>query len=189
LLYAGTTSLLNCKYSNYIFSVKKLQQRSKSAGNQQVLYNTLVGTSETLRNGIITNIENVKSISNHVPKHQKPINDNQLGHYLAGLIDGDGHFSNIPQLVIVFSHPDAFLAYSLKELLGFGNVRKLKDKNAYIYVVSNKAGIMRVIDLINNKLRTKHKFDQVINNVINNDAYKDLNSSFVMNSSDDFNNH
>lgn len=156
-----------------------------------MLYNILVGTSETLRNGIEINSENIKLISNHVPKHQKPLNDNQLGHYLAGLIDGDGHFSNIPQLVIVFSLSDAFLAYHLKKALGFGNVRKVKNKNAYIYVVSNKEGILRVVKLINGKLRTKHRFNQVINNVINNGKYKHLalNNEFTINIDNDFNNH
>ncbi|ODQ76910.1 hypothetical protein BABINDRAFT_169586 [Babjeviella inositovora NRRL Y-12698] len=33
---------------------------------------------------------NAPKVSNHVPKHTKPINDNDLGYYLAGLIDGDG---------------------------------------------------------------------------------------------------
>ena len=199
LLYAGTTSLWNHKYSNLYNSVKILGFRSKSASNQQMLYNILVGTSETLRNEIIINStlfsqnldirENIKLISNHVPKHQKPISDNDLGHYLAGLIDGDGHFSSIPQLVIVFSQPDAILAYHLKEALGFGNVRKVKDKNAYIYVVSNKDGILRIVNLINGKLRTKHKFNQVLNNVINNNKYKDLTNKFIFNTSNDFYNY
>ena len=86
------------------------------------------GTSETLRNGVVVNSEHVKHISKHVPKHLKPVNNEQLGHYLAGLIDGDGHFSKAQQLVIVFSFPDAFLAYYLKEKLGNCNVRKVKDK-------------------------------------------------------------
>ena len=34
-----------------------------------------------------------------VPKHLKPVTFDQFGHYLAGLIDGDGHFSRKQQLV------------------------------------------------------------------------------------------
>lgn len=189
LLYAGTTSLQSFKYSNLTNLVKKLKQRSKSAGNQQIKQNILVGTSETLRNGIVTNSENLKFISNHVPKHLKPINDDQLGYYLAGLIDADGYFSNIPQLVLVFSYPDAFLAYYLKKKLGFGNVRKVKDKNAFILVVSNKEGILKIINLINGKLRTEHRFNQVINNIIMNDKYKNLNINFTMDLTNNFSNH
>lgn len=46
----------------------------------------------------------------HVPTHLKPVNVNQFGHYLVGIIDGDGHFSK-QQLVIVFNWLDASLAY------------------------------------------------------------------------------
>jgi hypothetical protein len=91
------------------------------------------------------------------------------------------------QLIIVFNSQDAFLAYYLKEKLGFGNVRKVKDKNAYILVVSNREGILRILNLINGKLRTEHIFNQVINNILTNNKYKDIN--FTINSSNDYNNH
>ena len=200
LLYAGTTLLSRFKYSinGLILNrlndiVKKLNQRSKSAGNI-LLFNKSIsnGTSETLRNEIVVNSEHVKSISKHVPKHLKPLNDEQLGHYLAGLIDGDGHFSNIPQLVIAFSLPDAFLAYYLKEKLVNANVRKVKNKNAYLLIVSSKKGILKVLNLINGKLRLEDRFNQVINNIINNDKYKDIKHeafNFTLNSSNNFNNH
>ncbi len=189
MLYAGTASLLSFKYYNslQIFrnSVKMLKQRSKSAGN--IYYSN--GTSETTRNEIVTNSEHIKLISNHVPKHLKSINDDQLGHYLAGLIDGDGYFSKIPQLVIVFSYSDAYLAYFLKEKLGFGSVKKVKNKNAFLFVISNKDGIIRILNLINGKLRTEHRFNQVVNNVLANDKYKLLNIKFTINLSNDFANH
>lgn len=190
LLYAGTTSLQSFKYSIEHDIVKKLKQRSKSAGNISLLNTNIInGTSETLRNGVLVNSEHVKPISIHVPKHLKPINNEQLGHYLAGLIDGDGHFSKAQQLVIVFSFPDAFLAYYLKERLSNCNVRKIKDKNAYILIVSKKEGILSVLNLINGKLRSENRFNQVINNILNNDKYKDLGINFVMNLTNDFNNH
>ena len=147
------------------------------------------GTSETLRNGVVVNSEHVKHISKHVPKHLKPVNNEQLGHYLAGLIDGDGHFSKAQQLVIVFSFPDAFLAYYLKEKLGNCNVRKVKDKNAYILIFSKKEGMLNVLNLINGKLRSDNRFNQVINNILNHDRYKDLTFNFSMNLTDNFNNH
>jgi len=164
--------------------VKKLEQRRKSAGN--IIHN---GTSETLRNGIVVNSENVKRVSDHVPKHLKPLNNEQLGYYLAGLIDGDGHFSKAQQLVIVFSSPDAFLAYYLKEKLGYGNVKKVKDKNAYLYIVSDKKGMLHVINLINGKLRTEHRFNQVVNNVLSHIKYTDQNIHFTIDSSKSFDNH
>ncbi len=184
LLYAGTTSFYCFIYSiNNNDIVKNLKQRCQSAGN------IVNGTSETLRNEIEVSLESIKCVSNHVPKHSKPTNHEQLGHYLAGLIDGDGHFSEIAQLVIVFSASDAFLAYYLKKSLGFGNVRKVKNKNAYLLIIANKEGILKVINLINGKLRTKSKFNQVFNDVLKNKNYSDYDINFTLNSSNDFNNH
>jgi hypothetical protein len=181
LLYAGT-ALLNC-FNYFILNdiVKKLEQRSQSAGN------IVNGTSETLRDEIVINSENVKRISDHVPKHSKPLNDQQLGYYLAGLIDGKGHFNNIPQLVIIFNSLDVFLAYYLKKAIGFGNVRKVKDKNVYLLIITNKEGLLRVINLINGKLRTTNKYDQLINNVLIDKSYSNI--KFTLNTTNDLNNH
>lgn len=171
--------------------MKKLKQKSISAGN---ILNIADGTSETLRNGIVVNSEHVKIISDHVTKHLKPLNNEQLGHYLAGLIDGDGHFSKVQQLVLIFSFPDAALAYYIKGKLAYGTVRKVKNKNAYLIIVSKKEGMLKILNLINGKLRTKHRFSQVIDNILNHTGaapsnYKDLKIKFTMNSSNDFNNH
>ncbi len=119
----------------------------------------------------------------------KPLNNEQLGYYLAGLIDGDGHFSKAQQLIIVFSSPDAFLAYYLKKRLGYGNVRKVKDKNVYLLIVSNKQGMLNVINLINGKLRTEHRFNQLINNVLSHAKFTDQNLNFTIDSSKNFYNH
>ena len=186
LLYAETPSLDSSRYSLLNDIVKKLEQWRKSAGNILYIKN---GTSETLRDGVVVNLENVKRVSDRVPKHLKPLNNEQLGHYLAGLIDGDGHFSKAQQLVITFSSPDAFLAYYLKERLGYGNVRKVKDKNAYLLIVSNKKGMLNVINLINGKLKTEHRFNQVVNNVLSHTKYADKNINFTIDSSKNLDNH
>lgn len=186
LLYAGKASISSFKYSLFIDIVKKLKQWRQSAGNAFILKS---GTSETIRN----NTENIKNISIHVPRHLKPLNDTQFGHYLAGLIDGHGHFSSSSaeptkqQLVIVFSSPDVQLAYYIKEMIGFGQVNKVKDKNAYLYIISNKDGIIKAVNLINGKLRTLNKFNQVINNIL--DHPKEENIEFKINDSNDFNNY
>jgi superfamily I DNA/RNA helicase len=105
------------------------------------------------------------------------------------LIDGDGHFSSQQQLVIVFSSPDVQLAYYIKSKIGFGNVKKVKDKNAYLYIISNKDGILKIINLINGKLRTINKFNQVINNVLAHTKYIKENIEFKINGTNDFKNH
>ena len=198
LLYAGTTSIFSFKYSLIISIVKKLKQWSKSAGNINVILFKFKleqymnnGTSETLRGETIINTEQIKLVSVHVPKHLKPLNDEEFGHYLAGLIDGDGHFSNNLQLVIVFNKLDVSLAYYIKGELGYGNVKKVKDKNAFILVIFSINGIYKTLNLINGKLRTINKLSQVNNNIINHKRFLNLKSDikFELNLNNSLNNH
>ena len=192
MLYAGTTSLYSFKYSLFIDTVKKLKQRSLSAGNRLLsIYSDKSRTSETLRNEIVDNFENTKPISSHNHKHLKPINDDQFGHYLAGLIDGDGHFSSKQQLIIAFHLLDAPLAYYIKERLGFGSVKKVKDKNAFLLVISAKKGIEKVIHLINGKLITEIKYNQIYKNILNHSSYADFKKeiNFKLNLNKDLKNH
>lgn len=115
--------------------------------------------------------KNINSVSVHVSKHLKPLNDNQFGYYLAGLIDGKGHFNNKQQLVIVFHSLDISLAYYIKKKIGFGRVKKVINKNDYILILDSKEGIEKVINLINGKIRTKNKFSQINQNILNNNKY------------------
>ena len=182
LLYAGKASISSFKYFLFIDIVKILNPWSKSAGHAFILKS---GTSETISN----NTESIKNISIHVPRHLKPLNDIQFGHYLAGLIDGKGHFSSKQQLEIVFSYSDIQLAYYIKKMIGFGQVKKVKGKNAYLYIISKKEGIIKTINLINGKLRTLNKFNQVTNNILAYPKYLEENIEFKINDSNDFNNY
>jgi LAGLIDADG endonuclease len=172
LLFSGTTSKFSFKYSFLNDIVKKLKQWSVSVGNN--LINIKIGTSEILRNETVINIENVKPISIHVPTHLRPANDAQFGHYLAGLIDGDGHFCSNQQLVIVFFYLDISLAYYIKKRLGFGSVKKIKGKNAFLLVISAREGLEKVINLINGKIRTENKLNQITNNILNHAKYAEF---------------
>ena len=187
LLYAGTTSIHSFKYSLLNDIVKNLKPWSKSAGNHQIL--NFTGTSETLRNEITT--ETVKPISVHNSKHLRPANDGQLGHYLAGLIDGDGHFSSAQQLVIVFNTLDIQSAYYIREQIGHGQVRKIKPKNAVVMIIASIKGIERVISLINRKFRTTSKFDQITNNILSSAKFIEFSKTITLslNTSNDLENH
>jgi len=187
LLFAGTTSLpidqaiwlgklwVSFKYSNltYMVTVIKLKQRSKSAGNSTVFCDGR--SSETLRDKSVLPIIG-KKISVHVPTHSKPLSDTDFGHYLAGLIDGDGHFSKTPQLVIVFNELDASLAYYLKARIGYGNIYKVKNKKACILVISKHAGIYKVLELINGKIRSNNKLSQINDNILLNNKFNSFSS-------------
>src|SRR5271154_4454404 len=133
----------------------------------------------------------MKFISVHVPNHLKPLNENQFGYYLAGLIDGDGHFSTKQQLVIAFHYLDISLAYYIKEKLGYGSVTKIKDKNAFILVLAAKKGLEKVITLINGKLRTEVKMEQINKNILNHSSFLEFskNTKFQLDTSIDLENH
>ncbi len=46
-----------------------------------------------------------------------------------------------------------------------------------------------MLNLINGKLRSENRFNQVINNILNHDRYKGINTKFTMELKDDFYNH
>jgi hypothetical protein len=186
LLYAGTTFIIGFKYFILNDIVKKLKLESLSAGNQHL---AMMGTPETLRDEITA--EKIKHVSIHNPKHLKPANSTEFGHYLAGLIDGDGHFSSAQQLIIVFNVLDIQLAYYIKEQIGYGNVRKVKNKNAVLFILAKKKGIEVVVNLIHNKLRTTSKFYQITNNILQNYKFIDLKKTIniSLNTSNDLKNH
>jgi hypothetical protein len=159
---------------------------SQSAGN-----NGNIGTSETIRNKTLLSSEIIKPVSVHVPTHLKPLNDIEFSNYLAGLIDGDGHFSSKQQLVIVFNILDIQLAYFIKKQLGYGNVSKVKNNNAVLLIVSKTEGIEKVITLINGKTRSISKIEQINVNILSHPRFLEFskNIKITLNSDNDLNNH
>lgn len=109
--------------------------------------------SETLNNNFSTLFKTFKGI--------RPSTKTDLGYYLAGLIEGDGHISSQNQIVITFHETDVSLAYFLKEIIGYGNINKIKNKKAFNFIVSNKEGLIKIINLINGKIKTDNKFNQL----------------------------
>lgn len=109
--------------------------------------------------------KNLKRISEHVPYKKSifDLTDEEFGFYLAGLIDSDGYISIQNQIIITFCLNDQSFAYSLKKRIGFGNVHKIKNKNAYNLIISNTDGILKIINLINGKLRLEIKVLQLEN--------------------------
>lgn len=184
--FAGIALPKRFKYSSTLSAtVTKLKRQSQSAGNLSTLAG---GSSETTRAGIV---ENVKAISDHVPVHRKPQSDEEFGHYLAGLIDGGGHISTQQQVVISFHHNDAPLAYYVKSRLSFGSVYKVKNKHALVLVVAARAGVEKVMRLVNGKFRTHHRYEQAINRIINHKKFVEFQKEgpFTQNCSADLENY
>lgn len=96
----------------------------------------------------------------HKPKTRKPDNTVDFGFFLAGLIDSDGHFSKIPQLVVSFHEKEFHTPYYLKKKLGYGIVSKVKNKKAINFIMAHSLGLEKVCALVHNKLRHKDKIIQ-----------------------------
>ena len=101
--------------------------------------------------------KNKNVISEHAPKAKKPLTNLELGFFLAGIIDGNGHFSKKGYLAIVFHEKDISVAYYLKKALKQGYIRKVKNKRAYSFVCQ---AFETVNALILDKLKRPRKIKQ-----------------------------
>jgi hypothetical protein len=117
---------------------------------------TINGSSETLRGDLNKKLAHIK--------HHKPTSDLELGQYLAGLFEGDGYISNIPQIVIAFHQKDKPSAETLKITFGHGHVNNVSGKRACTWIISNKAGIDKFLSLVNGHIRTDYKLNQITTN-------------------------
>lgn len=104
-------------------------------------------------------MKNRALISQHAPKALKPQSKSEFGFFLAGLIDSDGHISKT-SISICFNYKDISVAYYVKKSIGFGSVKKIKNKFALTYVCTNRQGQLVIADLIRDKLRHLNKIEQ-----------------------------
>ena len=136
------------------FKQKSLPEQS--AGNFSFSRNVTTNTKNTYNS-----YTKLISISEHVGKHKSNLTDDEFGHFLAGLIEGDGWFGD-KQLFIIFAESDTSLAYYIKKRVGYGNVYEIKDKKAVRYICKKAAGLLYILSLINGKLVSKPKYYQLI---------------------------
>jgi hypothetical protein len=155
LLYAGNFSISNPLLLTRLGKIY-LKKSEQSAGNFSISTKATVSTKNTYNSYSI-----LPKISEHVPKHKSNLNSLDFGYFLAGLIEGDGWFG-FNQLHIIFSDRDISLAYLIKKRIGYGNIYKIKDKKAVRYICKNKNGLLAILSLINGKLLSNLKYDQLI---------------------------
>ena len=136
--------------------LKKFNLPGQSAGNFSISTKATASTKNTYNS-----FNSLPKISEHVPKHNSNLTDQEFGYFLAGLIEGDGWFG-LNQLHIIFSERDISLAYLIKKRIGYGNVYKIKDKNAVRYICKNKTGLSIILSLINGKFVSRFKYEQLI---------------------------
>lgn len=105
--------------------------------------------------------ENLPKISDHVQNLPRNLSDEDLGYFMAGLIEASGWFGD-RELHIIFSQRDISLAYSLKKRIGYGNVYKIKDKKVVKYICKHPLGLSYILSIINGKFVSNSKYDQLI---------------------------
>jgi LAGLIDADG DNA endonuclease family protein/cytochrome c oxidase subunit III len=125
-------------------------------------------------------------------KYNTNIKEDQLGYYLAGLLEGDGHLS-LPFLgktilnrvlnprIVFTSHVNDIVlyAYIQSKLGGIGRFQ-LIGNNKIRYIIGDIKGIVTIINLIKNKLRTPKNYS--LNKLIEfiNNKYKlNISESFI----------
>jgi hypothetical protein len=169
LLYAGNFC---CKASNPLIFImlgkiysllpkgRCYNTTEQSAGNFS-FSNYAAATASTRPKNTYNNYTKLPLISKHIPKHKSQLTKTELGYFLAGLIEGDGWFGQ-KELHIIFSEKDISLAYLIKKQIGHGNIYKIKNKKAVRYICKNEKGLSIILSLINGKLVSKPKYDQLI---------------------------
>nr|YP_636196.1 hypothetical protein PsakCp023 [Tupiella akineta]AAV80620.1 hypothetical protein [Tupiella akineta] len=107
-------------------------------------------------------LKNLQKNSTNVLSQQKNIttfNENNLGFYLAGLIEKDGGFSKT-DLRITFHLKDRINAENLQKAIGFGQVYRRKNQ-AVTRNSSIKEGLQRVLHLTNGRFVGPFKINQL----------------------------
>lgn len=118
------------------------------------------GSSETLSGDLLSS-KIFKKLA-HI-KHQKPLTNQEIGQYLAGLYEGDGYFG-LNKFQITFHIKDKESAICLSRSLKIGKVSDIKNKRACNWIVSKNKEQIVVLNFINGFIRTQHKLDQIHNN-------------------------
>jgi hypothetical protein len=109
-----------------------------------------------------------KSLNDYKVKNNIEVfkNNNNLGYYLAGLLEGDGHIS-LPSLgittlnrvlnprIVFTSHINNLGMYSFIQS-ELGNIGRFQNssENVIRYIIGDVKGIMLLINLMHGKLRT-----------------------------------
>ena len=161
LLYAGNSCLsiplvLFTLGIIYLFQSKLAGLTRQSAGKFSFSTKAKAVTKNTYNK-----YTDLPSISEHKPNHKSNFSKIELGYFLAGLIEGDGWFGK-KELHIIFAESDTSLAYFIRKQIGYGNVYKIKNKKAVRYICKNTKGLSIILSLINGKLVSNCKYEQLI---------------------------
>lgn len=122
-------------------------------------------------------------------------NKEDFSYYIAGLWEGDGHLVCITKktkyftFCITFHKNNQILANYILSFIGYGYLRLKLRENAIVLTIGNRKGLIKVINILNGKLKTPklYKFNLLIDwiNKLNLGIYI---NKYGMDNSDIFNN-
>jgi len=147
-------------------SFVKIYDQNRSAGNQTNMEEPQLNINHK------SDIFEVGS-SETICVNSYDYDNEQFGHWLAGLIDGDGSLliskNGLISIEITLHEEDVKTLYKIKSIVGYGVVKKRSNAKAYRIRFHNKAGVEKVIKWINGKLLTDNKKSKLIKicNMIN----------------------
>lgn len=138
------------------------------------LFNSLFHTLKIAKAIPAKDIENIKE---NIKEDIINLTDNQLGYFLAGLLEGDGSISN-PALgktilnrilnprIVFTSHINniQMYVYLQARLGGIGRFQS-SGNNVVRYIIGDIKGMLKIIELVHGKLRTPKNI--TFNNLIN----------------------
>lgn len=96
-----------------------------------------------------------------------------FSHYITGFIEGNGCILvpkqerskkgklYYPSIQISFHKNDFPLCQIIQKSLGHGSIQKVSNSNCYVLIINNNEGILKLIQIINGKMRTP-KYYQLI---------------------------
>lgn len=136
------------------------------ANNKVLLFSCVFGVASLPKPNFIRenklNTCYISSVSNNYHNHNK-----NLGSYLAGLFEGDGHIwipkqkgskTHNPRFCITFGLKNEALAKKFFYIIGSGFIRYKPKDNACVLVVSPVIGLKKIVNLINGELKTPIKW-------------------------------
>jgi Proton-conducting membrane transporter/NADH-Ubiquinone oxidoreductase (complex I), chain 5 N-terminus/LAGLIDADG endonuclease len=92
------------------------------------------------------------------------VGDKGFNQWLAGLIDGDGHFiltkKGSSRLYIVMDIRDKDALYQILHKFG-GSIRPMSNANALRYNISNRKGLIKLIEAVNGEIRNPTRLLQM----------------------------
>lgn len=98
------------------------------------------------------------------PNNKNNSLDDNLGPWLAGLIEADGSFAihdknskakkYSPKIIIVFSLNDIPLAEKLAAITQVGKIYKRENQGCVLWSIQNSEGVIKIINIINGYMRT-----------------------------------